>query len=190
MSILGRDRSTINPSTVLMHRNALMHLPYFRAVPQWADVLHHLLTRAAQPRFLSPAPKEVGTQTFRQVREKIFEILKRQAFSDERSAFSFWKSAVSVRFSSVSPEPPFRRSASSRRFPAAIKRMAEYRHSAHVVHDLKYHLIWCTKYRYKILHGRVAERARDLIRQVCHSREVTIIRGAISRTTYTCWWRR
>ena len=41
--------------------------------------------------------------------------------------------------------------------------MAEYRHSAHAVFDLKYHLIWRTKYRYKILRGRVAERARDLI---------------------------
>ena len=58
--------------------------------------------------------------------------------------------------------------------------MAEYRHSAHAVFDLKYHLVWCTKYRYKILRGRVAERARDLIRQICQGREVTIIRGAVA----------
>ena len=44
--------------------------------------------------------------------------------------------------------------------------MAEYRHSAHAVYHLKYHLIWCAKYRYKILRGRIAERARDLIRQI------------------------
>jgi putative transposase len=59
-------------------------------------------------------------------------------------------------------------------------KMTEYRRSAHAVHDLKYHLIWCTKYRYKILTGRMAERARDLIRQICQAREVVIIRGAIS----------
>ena len=58
--------------------------------------------------------------------------------------------------------------------------MAEYRHSAHAVFDLKYHVIWCTKYRYKILRGRVAERARDLIRQICEAREVVIVRGAVS----------
>ena len=58
--------------------------------------------------------------------------------------------------------------------------MAEYRHSAHAVFDLKYHMIWCTKYRYKILRGRVAERARDLIRQICQARDVVIIRGAVS----------
>src|SRR5262249_37821199 len=58
--------------------------------------------------------------------------------------------------------------------------MAEYRHSAHATYDLKYHVIWITKYRYKILRGRLAERARDLIRQICQAREVVIIRGAVS----------
>jgi putative transposase len=58
--------------------------------------------------------------------------------------------------------------------------MAEYRQSAHAVFDLKYHVIWCTKYRHKILRGRVAERARDLIRQICEAREVVIVRGAVS----------
>src|ERR1700693_3720588 len=58
--------------------------------------------------------------------------------------------------------------------------MTEYRHSGHAVFDLKYHMIWCTKYRYKILRGRIAERARDLIRQVCQAREVVIVRGAVS----------
>src|ERR1043165_7426496 len=47
-------------------------------------------------------------------------------------------------------------------------------------YDLKYHVIWITKYRYKILRGRIAERARDLIRQICQSREVIVIRGAVS----------
>jgi putative transposase len=58
--------------------------------------------------------------------------------------------------------------------------MTEYRQSGHAVFDLKYHVIWCTKYRYKILPGRVAERARDLIRQICHARNVVIVRGAAS----------
>ena len=58
--------------------------------------------------------------------------------------------------------------------------MGEYRHSAHATFDLKYHVIWITKYRYKILRGRIAERARDLIREVCQARDVVIIRGAVS----------
>src|SRR5438445_215229 len=58
--------------------------------------------------------------------------------------------------------------------------MVDYRHSGHAVWDIKYHIVWITKYRYKILRGDVAERARDLIRQICQAREVTIIRGAVS----------
>ena len=58
--------------------------------------------------------------------------------------------------------------------------MAEYRRSAHAVYDLKYHVVWITKYRYKVLTGRVAERTRDLIRQICETRDVTIVRGSVS----------
>lgn len=58
--------------------------------------------------------------------------------------------------------------------------MAEYRRSAHAVFDIKYHVVWITKYRYKVLKGRVAERARDLIRQICEARDVVIVRGAVS----------
>ena len=58
--------------------------------------------------------------------------------------------------------------------------MSEYHHSAHAVWDIKYHLVWITKYRYKMLRGDVAERARELIRQICAARDVQIIRGAVS----------
>ena len=58
--------------------------------------------------------------------------------------------------------------------------MVEYRTSAHAVYDIKYHFVWITKYRYKIRRGRVAERARDLLRQICQTREVVIVRGAVS----------
>ena len=58
--------------------------------------------------------------------------------------------------------------------------MSEYRRSAHAVFDIKYHVVWITKYRYKVLQGRVAERARDLIRQTCAARDVSIVRGSVS----------
>lgn len=59
--------------------------------------------------------------------------------------------------------------------------MAEYRKGAHTVYDLKYHLVWVTKYRYEILEGEIAKRARDIIREVCMSKEITIIKGHVSR---------
>jgi len=58
--------------------------------------------------------------------------------------------------------------------------MVEYRTSGHTVFDIKYHFVWITKYRYKILRGRVAERARDLLRQICQARDAVIVRGAVS----------
>ena len=58
--------------------------------------------------------------------------------------------------------------------------MPEYKRSAHAVYDIKYHIVWITKYRHKVMRGRVAERARDLIKQTCESRGVSVVRGAIS----------
>jgi putative transposase len=57
----------------------------------------------------------------------------------------------------------------------------EYQHGAHSVYDIKYHLIWVTKYRYHVLKGEVATRARELIRQTCLSRDVTIVQGSIGK---------
>ena len=58
--------------------------------------------------------------------------------------------------------------------------MAKYQSSGHARYDIKYHMAWITKYRYKVLSGEVAERARELIRQTCQMREVRIVRGTIA----------
>lgn len=55
------------------------------------------------------------------------------------------------------------------------------RKSSHVQFDIQYHIVWTTKYRYKVLNGKVAERARELIRQSCNSMDVTIIKGTIGK---------
>jgi putative transposase len=59
--------------------------------------------------------------------------------------------------------------------------MENYRKSSHTVYDLKYHLVWITKYRKPILVGDIATRARELIREICKSQDVEIIKGHISR---------
>ena len=55
--------------------------------------------------------------------------------------------------------------------------MPEYRKGAHTVYDIQYHLVWVTKYRYQVLRGEVAERAREVLRQVCLSRDIEIVKG-------------
>jgi putative transposase len=58
--------------------------------------------------------------------------------------------------------------------------MVEYKQSSHSVWDIRYDVIWVTKYRYKALRGEIAVRTRDLLRQICQGREVVIVQGAAS----------
>ena len=55
------------------------------------------------------------------------------------------------------------------------------RKSSHVQYDIQYHLVWTTKYRYKVLENKVAYRVRELIRQSCNSMDVTIIKGSVGK---------
>ena len=59
--------------------------------------------------------------------------------------------------------------------------MVEYRKEPHTVYDIKYHLVWVTKYRYKVLKGDLALRMRDLIRKICEQHDGRIIRGHVSQ---------
>jgi len=55
-----------------------------------------------------------------------------------------------------------------------------YRKGSHSTYDLKYHLIWCTKYRYRVLTGAVANRVRELVREICLANYVDIVTGSMS----------
>ena len=57
--------------------------------------------------------------------------------------------------------------------------MRSYRTNSHSKYDLKVHIVWVPKYRKRILTGKVAERTRDLLRQICMEHEVHIISGKI-----------
>ncbi len=57
----------------------------------------------------------------------------------------------------------------------------KYRKTYLTVYDIKYNLVWITKYRKKILTGELAKRVRELIRKVCKTNEVEIIKGHISK---------
>jgi putative transposase len=57
--------------------------------------------------------------------------------------------------------------------------MQDYRKGSHTVHDIKYHYVWVTKYRYKILLGDIGLRIRDIIREVCMACDVKILKGSI-----------
>jgi len=58
--------------------------------------------------------------------------------------------------------------------------MQHYRKTSHTTYDCKYHVVWITKYRKKVLSGLVAERVRELLRGICKEQEVEILKGHIS----------
>ena len=58
--------------------------------------------------------------------------------------------------------------------------MKNYRKGSHTVHDIKYHFVWITKYRYKILQGDISLRIRSIIREVCMAYDVKILSGVVS----------
>ena len=55
-----------------------------------------------------------------------------------------------------------------------------YRKTSHAVYDIKYHLVWITKYRKPVMRGEMGLRLRELIRQTCATLDVQIEKGHIA----------
>lgn len=51
---------------------------------------------------------------------------------------------------------------------------------SHMVTQLTCHIVWATKYRYKVLRGDIQKRCRELLIQVCEVEEVEILKGVVS----------
>jgi putative transposase len=49
------------------------------------------------------------------------------------------------------------------------------------VSKLTAHIVWITKYRYKILTGDIQIRIRDLLKQICVSEDIRILKGVVSK---------
>ena len=59
--------------------------------------------------------------------------------------------------------------------------MQNYRKTSHTTYDCKYHIVWITKYRKKVLSDQVGIRVRELVIEVCKRNNVEILRGHVSR---------
>lgn len=59
--------------------------------------------------------------------------------------------------------------------------MQNYRKTSHTTYDCKYHIVFITKYRKKVMVGMIAERIRELIRGICKENEVEIKSGHVSK---------
>lgn len=59
--------------------------------------------------------------------------------------------------------------------------MKNYRKTSHTTYDCKYHIVWITKYRKKVLGGLVGKRVRELVREICKRNNVEILKGHVSK---------
>ena len=57
----------------------------------------------------------------------------------------------------------------------------KYRYGSHTVTRLTVHIVWITKYRYKVLTGDIQKRCRELLIQVCDREDVRIMSGVVSK---------
>ena len=56
-----------------------------------------------------------------------------------------------------------------------------YRTTSHTKYDLKYHLVWITKYRRAVLGGAVGTRVRELVREICRANDIEIVKGHVGK---------
>ncbi|WP_080057197.1 IS200/IS605 family transposase [Spirosoma aerolatum] len=59
--------------------------------------------------------------------------------------------------------------------------MLHYRKTSHSTYDIKYHIVWITKYRKQVMVGKVAENVRSILREICKQNEVEILAGHVSK---------
>ncbi len=55
--------------------------------------------------------------------------------------------------------------------------MKHFKRLAHAVWECKYNIVWCLKYRFKILTGDVGNSVRDIIKQLCEWGKIKILKG-------------
>ena len=56
----------------------------------------------------------------------------------------------------------------------------QYDKGKHCVFYHRYHVVWSTKYRFKVLRGDIQKRVREIIRRICSENGVDIISGVVS----------
>jgi putative transposase len=55
-----------------------------------------------------------------------------------------------------------------------------YCKGAHSKFKLEAHIVWVTKYRHKVLKGKIAIDTRELIKRICAEQEASILSGVVS----------
>jgi putative transposase len=58
--------------------------------------------------------------------------------------------------------------------------MTEYSKTSHTVFHHRFHIVWITKYRYRVLQGELRNRVREVIAQAAEELNIKIVNGVLS----------
>lgn len=53
--------------------------------------------------------------------------------------------------------------------------MSDVNYGRGYVYSIKYHLVWCVKYRHKVIEGEIAESLKELITEIAEKHNIKII---------------
>ena len=53
--------------------------------------------------------------------------------------------------------------------------MSDFKKLAHAIWQCKYHIVWCPKYRFRIMKGTVQKSVKEIISQLCEWKKLEIL---------------
>ena len=63
--------------------------------------------------------------------------------------------------------------------PMFQNKLKEYKKLSHVTYDCRYHLVWVTKYRFKVIDDEIRTALKWSIKHTCDSKGIEIIKGVV-----------
>ncbi len=57
--------------------------------------------------------------------------------------------------------------------------MSQFKKLSHAIWQCKYHIVWCPKYRFRILEGELGKTVQYLIKQLCGWKKIQIIESNV-----------
>ena len=58
-------------------------------------------------------------------------------------------------------------------------KLEKYKRQSHATYDCRYHLVWVTKYRFRIIDQEIAIALKWVIKDICDWKEIDILEGAV-----------
>lgn len=60
-------------------------------------------------------------------------------------------------------------------YTVSMTKTRDTKSSKHLVYSCKYHVVWCTKYRRKVLSEPIERRLKEILREVCRENQAEIL---------------